>query len=325
MQRTIVITGAAGFIGSNLVKFLNKRGYYNIVAVDTLKGKGKIKTLCGAHIVDFLDYKKGFPYLREALKSLDIEIIFHLGANTDVSIKDGSIFLEENLEHSRFWFYLAIKREIPLIYASSSAVYGNSMCFKVDPACEFPHNEYAFSKWVFDNFVRFHLESINAKVIGFRLFNVFGLGESHKGKNASLPYRFYTFIRDKGHIELFNGDIKRDYVWVQDVSEVLYRTWREEKLSSGIYNLGSGTPISHRKIAQIIIETMLNGGLKKSEMDYIKLVPLPKDLIGRFQFYTKAEDMPKWIQEITKNSEEKIREYIRELRRIEEEKNDFSF
>ena len=310
---SIVITGAAGFIGSNLVKYLNKKGYTKLILVDTLEKEGCFKNLLCCKFIDFLNFKKGIDYLQNSLKDYSIEAIFHIGANADVLVKDANIMLEENFEHSKFWFNLAKERNITLIYASSSAVYGNSNCFKVDPTCERPHNEYAFSKWIFDNYVRNNLNQISNKVIGFRFFNVFGVGEFHKGKNASLPYRFYTFIKEKGFIDLFADDIRRDYVWVEDVCEVLYRAWKEELLKNGIYNLGSGNPVSHKEIAQIVINTMMEENVIQKGKDYLKLIPMPEDLKGRFQFYTKAEDLPIWINEMTKDNKEKVKNYIKKL------------
>jgi ADP-L-glycero-D-manno-heptose 6-epimerase len=221
--------------------------------------------------------------------------------------------LEENFEHSKFWFNIAKKKNIPFIYASSSAVYGNSSCFKVKPSCERPHNEYAFSKWLFDNYVRYNLDNIKNKVIGFRFFNVFGWGEFHKGRNASLPYRFYSFIKEKGYIDVFNEDIKRDYVWVEDVCEILYKSWKENLLKSGIYNLGSGCPISHKEIAQLIVDTVIEEGIIDPGKSYIKPVPVPEELKNRFQYFTKAEDLPQWIREITKDKKQKIKYYIKQL------------
>lgn len=304
-MKVLIVTGAAGFIGSNLVKFLNQKGYKNLVLIDTLKKKDYFKNLVKTEFVDFIDYKNGIEYVNNSLKSYIPEVVFHIGANTNVLVDNMNIMLEENFEHSKFWFNFAKERNIPLIYASSSAVYGNSKCFKVNPECEKPHNEYAFSKWIFDNYVKANLNNISNKVIGFRLFNVFGWGEFHKGENASLPYRFCKFIKEKGFIDLFNENISRDYVWVHDVCEILYKTWRENLLDSGIYNLGSGNPIPHKRLAQLVIETMIEEGLLEPQKNYIKFISMPQELRSRFQYFTKAEDLPLWIRDITKDNEKK--------------------
>lgn len=310
----IVITGAAGFIGSNLLNFLNKNGHENIIVVDTLEKKNYFKNLLNKKFIDFIDHKKGLEHIKKSIENYkDIKVIFHIGANADVLVGSGNIMLEENFEHSKFWFNFAKERNIPFIYASSSAVYGNSGCFKVDPTCECPHNEYAFSKWIFDNHVRSDLNKSSNKIIGFRFFNVFGWGEFHKGKNASLPFRFFSFIKEKGVIELFNKDIRRDYVWVRDVCKILYKSWKENILDSGIYNLGSGNPISHKEIAQLVIDTMIEEKIIEPKKNYIKLIPIPEELHNRFQYFTKAEDLPEWIEEITKDNIHKMKNYIKQL------------
>jgi ADP-L-glycero-D-manno-heptose 6-epimerase len=314
----IVITGGAGFIGSNLVKFLNNIGFTDIIVVDSLEKENKFANLDGAVITDFINYKKGTSYIYEALKYYEVEVIFHLGANTDVLVKNGDVMLEQNFEHSKFWVNFAIEKNADFIYSSSSAVYGNSK--KCIPHHDFEHplNPYAFSKLLFDNYIRklFREKKNGTKIVGYRFFNVFGLGEFHKGKNASIPYRFFRFIKDDGIIELFNEDIKRDYVFVEDVCRVLYTTWQDKRIPSGIYNLGSGDPIAHMEIAKIVIQTMQEQRCIDASKDYdyyIKLMPLPIELKDRFQFFTKAEDIPYWVSQITQNVREKIKKYIEEL------------
>lgn len=311
----IVVTGAAGFVGKNLVKYLNEKGYENIILVDTLSKKNYFKNLLGLKYCDFLNFEKGLEYLKNSISQSEIEVIFHIGANADVLVEDCNLMMEMNFEHSKFWFHIAKERNIPFLYASSSAIYGNSNCFKVLRDCERSHNEYAFSKLAFDNYIRFQLlnnkNNIN-RILGFRFFNVFGEGEYHKGKNASLPYRFFEFIKDKGYIDLFDADIRRDYVYVNDVCEVLYYAWKNN-VKSGIYNLGSGNAISHEKLASIIIETLIERKIIKKNKNYIKKIPMPENLKTRFQFYTIAEELPHWIKHFTKNNEIKIKSYINKL------------
>ena len=314
----IIITGAAGFVGQNLVKYLNNQGYTNLILVDSLANKNYFKNLIGLKYCDFLNFEKGIDFVENSLSKYEnIDTIFHIGANADVLIEDCNIMMDMNFEHSKFWFEFAKKRNISLIYASSSAVYGNSNSFKVRAKDEQPHNEYAFSKLVFDNYVRCNLKTLNNKVIGYRFFNIFGLGEFHKGKNASLPYRFFNFIMDekKGYIDLFDKEIKRDYVWVEDVCKILYITWKKD-MPNGIYNLGSGNPISHEKLANIVIDIMREEGLldiyTKDDV-YIKKISMPKDLIDKFQYFTKADDLVPWINDITNNNEKKIKKYIQQL------------
>jgi ADP-L-glycero-D-manno-heptose 6-epimerase len=344
----IVVTGGAGFIGSNLIKLLNQKGYKNIIVVDSLTNKNSFKNLTNLQYCDFFNFENGLDYLEESLEQYPkIDVVFHIGANADVLEEDGNKFLEMNFEHSKFWFYFASSRHTSLIYASSSAVYGNSKSFKVAEENENPHNQYAFSKLLFDKFVRFHFANIENQVVGFRFFNVFGFGEAHKGKNASLPYRFFKFITDTGHIELFDDIIKRDYVAVEDVCQVLFESWKN-KLENGIYNLGSGNPISHQELADLVAEIMFQFKLDvhnqtiqeidrlieegdddcfvwyqtdenhtPKKEDLIKKVRMPKDLVHNFQYLTKAEDLLPFVKENTEDNETKIITYINELLELE--------
>jgi ADP-L-glycero-D-manno-heptose 6-epimerase len=307
----IIITGGAGFVGSNLVAYLNKKGRKDIIIIDEFSQKNKYNNIADIEFIDVLNFQKGFDYLKNVLKNYDIEVVFHIGANADVLINDCNIMLDDNFEHSKFWFYFSKENNIPFIYASSSAVYGNSQCFKVKKECEKPHNEYAFSKWLFDKFVLNNL-NIGNKVIGFRFFNIFGMREFHKGKNASLPYRFFEFIREKGYIDLFDAEIKRDYVYVDDVCEVLYYAWNNE-IDNGIYNLGSGNPISHEKLANFVVETLIERKIIEKGNSYIKKIPMPENLKTKFQFYTIAEELPNWVRYFTINNEIKIKSYINKL------------
>lgn len=309
----IIITGAAGFVGQNLVRYLNNENYSNLILVDSLSKKNYFKNLIGLKYADFLNFEKGIDCLKnEIQKYKNIEAIFHIGANADVLIEDCNIMMEMNFEHSKFWFELANLRNIPFIYASSSAVYGNSNSFKVRIEDEVPHNEYAFSKLAFDNYVRSNLENCTNKVIGYRFFNIFGIGEFHKDKNASLPYRFFEFITTKGFIDLFDKEINRDYVWVEDVCKILYYSWKNQ-MANGIYNLGSGNPISHEKLARLIVETMIEENIIENKDNLIIKTPMPENLIYKFQYLTKAENLIDWIADITKNNEFKIKSYIKEL------------
>ena len=185
----IIVTGAAGFVGQRFVQYLNYKGIKDIILVDTLSKKNYFKNLIGLEYSDFLNFDKGVEYLQKSIANYDnIKAIFHIGANADVLIEDCNIMMDMNFEHSKFWFILAKDRNAALIYASSSAVYGNGNSFKVRIKDEKPHNEYAFSKLAFDNYVKSQLNDCSNKIIGYRFFNIFGEGEYHKGKNASLPY-----------------------------------------------------------------------------------------------------------------------------------------
>ena len=178
-----------------------------------------------------------------------------------------------------------------------------------------PHNIYAWSKWLFDKYTEANKQRQNNKVIGFRFFNVFGWGEFHKGKNANIVYRFYEMLKEQGYIDLFNEPIERDHVYVKDVCKVLYQAMMADQLQSGIYNLGGNHPISHRRVAEIVAETMMEEGTiaKKEPAVYIRLIEMPQELKAKFQFRTFAEEQETSISTITKNNEEKMKEYVIEL------------
>lgn len=308
-----VVTGGAGFIGCNMVKFMNNKGIYNIVIIDNQKNRmrieGKIK------YVKFIDYTKGIENVINELKQFEkiIKVFFHIGAKTDVLIDDLEFMKYLNFEFSKAYLDFCIKNNIKFIYASTSAVYGNSRTFKVNKENEHPLNAYAKSKLMFDECVRTKTEK-NVKIIGFRLFNVFGFDESHKGKNASIPYRFYKFLKEDEIIPIFNKEIQRDYINVEAVCQVFYEAIAKD-IPNGIYNLGSCQPISHREIAELIIQTAIEMKLieDKDVKNYIREIDIPKDLINKFQFYTFAEDTPYWAHQIIGNIKSNLKAYITQL------------
>ena len=308
----IVVTGGAGLVGSNLVKALNRVGRGDIVVVDSVGETEKWRNLEGARIVDFINYKQGAGQLDAATQAMPLQAIFHVGANADVLVRDVDRMLEDNLEHSKAWFRIAQARGIPLYYASTSAIYGNSPECRVNSECERPHNPYAFSKWLFDRFVEEALRSgLKAPVIGFRLFNVFGPGEEHKGENASLPRRFLGFLRERGRIGLFQDDIRRDYVPVEGVCAVFLDAWRNARASQ-IVNLGAGSPITHREVAELAVAAARAAGIRV-EGDGIALIPMPEGLRGSFQFRTCAEDVPDWIRAHVSGNRESMKAYLNRL------------
>lgn len=321
----IVVTGGCGFIGSNLILELNKKGIENIVIVDNLNEDIKLKNIRNCKFYDLINYKNGIERVLKELHKLDISYFFHIGAITNVLIKDLDFMLYYNFKYSKEYLQLALSKGVPFIYASSSAVYGNSdFCIPI-PQYEKPLNPYAYSKLLFDNYVRnlLKLQKINTKLIGFRFFNVYGLGEFHKEQNASIPYRFYSFMKTNKFIELFEGGekIKRDYIMVNDVVKILIFSMKC-KIDNGIYNLGSGNTLSHREVADIILEALLkNKIIKGNKTKYIKSIPFPTELKNIFQFFTRAENLSSWIktQNIT-NPNVGIRKYIEQLISMEDQK-----
>jgi ADP-L-glycero-D-manno-heptose 6-epimerase len=309
--RWCLVTGGVGFVGARLVRALNEGGGDRILLVDSFSRRPeKLTGTSELRFADFLDY---FSIDTLDVESLDrrlppLDVIFHVGAWTDVLETDVTKMLRYNFEHSRKWIELAQLRDIPVIYASSSALYGRSrLCRPNDHACERPLNAYGYSKLLLDRWVQAHLESLKSSVVGFRFFNVFGLGEEHKAHNASIPTRFFQFLRDQGRIELFEGDIRRDYVQADDVAHVLLQAWQTGQ-PSGVYNLGSGFAISHREIAETVV-SVAQAARIRIESEPIRVVPMPDTLREKFQFYTKAEGLLPWVAAITAHPLDKMVRY----------------
>lgn len=312
----IILTGGIGFVGSNMVRKLNEHGIKDIIIIDTYGNDEKMANLHGLDFLDIFDYKEGIPAVKEYLESIkEPTAFFHIGANSNVMDYDVKGMMNQNYEFSKMYCEHAASKNIPFIYASSSAIYGNSKEFSIDEANSLPHNTYAYSKWLFDKYVMAHIPQYKNRVVGYRFFNVFGWNEFYKDETACLPYRFYSFIRDKGFIDLFKDHIERDYVWVDDLAEVLYQTMNKENFENGIYNLGGNHPVSTRKVAEIVIETFMEKGLLDGTIveKYIQLIDMPEKLRGKFQFYTHAEDQLEFISKITQGNEQKIRNYVRLL------------
>lgn len=221
-----------------------------------------------------------------------------------------------NYEFSKMYCQVASDNKVPFVYASSSAVYGNSREQNAKSENVMPHNIYAYSKWLFDKYTTANMDKFGGRVMGFRFFNVFGWGEFHKGKNANIVYRFYRYLKDEGKIPLFKDEIVRDHVYAEDVTEVLFQAMMNDKMQSGIYNLGGNNPISHLQIAGLVMQTLLNHQVIPvipNPNDYIERIDMPEELRAKFQFYTHSENQEAWISEITKGNLEKMRLYIEQL------------
>lgn len=310
-----IVTGGAGFVGSNMVKRLNEKGINDIIIIDSY-GDEKMKNLLGLKFCDFVDYQDGIKAVSDYLDKVDNpQGFFHIGANADVLVYDPKKMMNDNFEFSKMYCGYANVHNIPFIYASSSAVYGNGKEQDVDGGEEEPHNTYAWSKWLFDQYVLANEKIFNNKVVGFRFFNVFGWGEFHKGKNANIVYRFYRFMKEKGFIDLFNKEIIRDHIWVEDVAEVMYQAMIRNDMTTGIYNLGGNHPITHHQVAEIVIKTMMEEKvLPQDETEkYIQLIEIPEELREKFQFYTHAAGQLPFITEIANGNDIKMKEYVKKL------------
>ena len=222
-----IVTGAAGFIGSNIVKALNERGVRKIIAVDNLKRAEKFKNLVDCEIADYLD-KEGFiERLRAGHFDGAVDAVLHQGACSDTMEQDGHYMMENNFRYSLAMLDWCQEQKVQFLYASSAATYGGSSEFREERACEGPLNVYGYSKFLFDQIVRQRLPEATAQITGFRYFNVYGPRESHKGRMASVAFHHYHQFRNEGKVKLFegcdgydNGEQKRDFVYVGDVAKV---------------------------------------------------------------------------------------------------------
>ncbi len=277
----IIVTGGAGFIGSNLIRMLNDRGISDIYIVDNLGSSQKFLNLNRLKFRDFID-KGSFP---EKLKKLEKpEVILHQGACSSTTEKDVNYLINNNYEYSKNLLHYCLSNGVNFIYASSASVYGNGdNGFKEDPECEYPLNGYAFSKFIFDNYVRqvYSPEKYNSQVTGLRYFNVYGYQENHKGSMASVPFHFFNQAKETGEIKVFEGseNFLRDFVFVEDVAEVV--NFFIESKKSGIYNCGTGQERSFMDMAEIFVK--LHGDCT------IKTIPFPDHLKGKYQAFTKAD------------------------------------
>ena len=275
----IIVTGGAGFIGSNLVKGLNDQGENDILIVDNLEQSVKHLNLNSLTFIDFMD-KHTLP---EKLNTLsNVKAIFHQGACSDTTESNGTYMMKNNYEYSKLLLHYAIDRKIPFLYASSASVYGDGRNgFRESPECEDPLNIYAFSKFAFDNYVRRYLSKAESQITGLRYFNVYGYQENHKDKMASVAFHLYHQLEESGEMRLFEGshEFFRDFVFVEDVIDV--NLFCYENRISGIYNCGTGHAESFVSIAETYIN--LNDG-----KGIVKFIPLPDDLKGKYQTFTRA-------------------------------------
>lgn len=276
----IIVTGGAGFIGSNLIKGLNEIGEEDILVVDNLANAQKHLNLNGVLVADFVD-KSEFLRLLPTLSG--VKAVFHQGACSSTTETDGEYMMRNNYQFSKVIFHHCLEQQIPFYYASSASVYGDGeQGFTEERASEYPLNVYAFSKFMFDNYVLRQLPSRqHPPVVGLRYFNVYGYQENHKGNMASVIFHFYNQIRDGGVMRLFEGseDFQRDFVFVEDVVRVNLHFFRNPQ--SGIYNCGTGVARSFLDIARIIQDV-------EPQEARIESIPFPDHLKGKYQKYTQA-------------------------------------
>ncbi|MEO6927789.1 MAG: ADP-glyceromanno-heptose 6-epimerase, partial [Casimicrobiaceae bacterium] len=258
----IVVTGAAGFIGANLVKALNARGERNIIAVDNLSNAAKVPNLADCDIADYFDKQDFLARLGEGDFDDDIELMLHEGACSDTMQADGRYMMQNNYRSSVALLEHCQQNDIPFLYASSASVYGAGTIFREGREFEAPLNVYGYSKFLFDQYVRGLLPERTSQVAGFRYFNVYGPREAHKrGHGSSVAFNAYEQYRDEGRVKLFAGsggyaagEQRRDFVAVEDVVAVNL-SFIDNPQRSGIFNLGSGRASTFNNVATATINT----------------------------------------------------------------------
>ncbi len=282
-----IVTGGAGFIGSNLVQALADRGHNDIVVVDDLEDGHKFVNISDLAIADYLDKDDFIQRLGDKAFAGSIKAIFHQGACSTTTEWDGRYMMKNNYTYSQVLLHHCLERAIPYIYASSAAVYGGSSKFVEDPLFENPLNVYGYSKLQFDRYVRRVAASPASQVVGLRYFNVYGPREQHKGTMASVAFHFNNQVREDGEARLFegsdgygNGEQLRDFVYVDDVCNV--NLWFLDNPDvSGIYNTGSGRAQTFNDVANAVIKWHGKGK--------IRYVPFPDHLKGAYQSFTEAD------------------------------------
>ncbi len=285
----IVVTGAAGFIGSCLISKLNSERFFDLVLVDDFSNETKNLNLQDKRFKEKVDRRNFFEWLDQYQKH--VQFIFHLGARTDTSEMNKEIFDELNLNYSKKIWNKCIEHALPMIYASSAATYGSgehgyddndSIIPKLKPLNPYGESKNEFDKWILQQ------EKQPFFWAGLKFFNVYGPNEYHKGRMASVVFHAFNQIKKNGKVKLFashnpnyeNGMQLRDFVYVKDVVDVCYFLMRHRK-NSGIYNLGTGKADSFMKLAKSTFKA-LN---LKSEIDFI---PTPEDIRDKYQYFTEA-------------------------------------
>ena len=310
----IAITGAAGFIGSYLTGYLNQLGFEQLVLVDDFSEERKSKNLMGKKYVHKVHREQFFDWAKA--HSGEIKYMFHLGARTDTTEMDYEVHKKWNLDYSKAIWEFCISENVPLVYASSAATYGNgahgySDTHEIVNQLE-PLNPYGRSKNEFDIWA-LEQRSMPPFWAGVKFFNVYGPNEYHKGRMASVILHAYNQIKEKGAVKLFrshNPDYKdgeqiRDFVYVQDVVKMC--TWlMEHRPTNGLYNVGSGEARTFKDLVQALFATL---GLSPS----IEYIDTPEDIRDKYQYFTEA-DMGKMraagYTEPFYSLEEGIREYV---------------
>ncbi len=298
---TIVVTGAAGFIGCNIVRGLNQIGITNIFAVDDLTDGEKFRNLAACRIADYIHWSDFYEAF-DAGKISGVSAVFHQGACSDTVLRDGRAMMQQNYEPTRRLYDTCVRDAVRLIYASSAAVYGASTSFAEVEHNERPLNIYGYSKLLFDQFLRQQPLSPAVNAVGFRYFNVYGPFEQHKGRMASVAFHQYQQMKSDGYVRLFGeydgydaGMQQRDFIHVDDI--VAVNLWALANPSvQGIFNLGTGRAEPFNAVAEATVNGVRQAHgereLSLAQMvsqQLVRYVEFPDDLKGRYQSYTQAD------------------------------------
>lgn len=300
---SIVVTGAAGFIGSNIVKALNERGQTNIIAVDNLSNASKFHNLVDCEIAHYLDKLEFIDMVRAGDLDGQVEAVLHQGACSDTMNHDGRYMMDNNYQYTVDLFDFCQQEEVPFLYASSAATYGKGTIFKEERQYEGPLNVYGYSKFLFDQVLRQRLkDGLTAQVVGFRYFNVYGPREQHKGRMASVAFHNFNQYRETGKVKLFggydgwaDGMQSRDFVSVEDVVKVNLH-FLDNPGKSGIFNLGSGRAQPFNDVAVATVNACRRhegkDALTLEELvaqGILEYIPFPDALKGKYQSFTQAD------------------------------------
>ncbi len=286
----IVVTGAAGFIGSYLTGYLNRLGFEHLVLVDDFNIGKKSANLNGKKYVQKIQRDVFFEWAQK--QAPNIKYVFHLGARTDTTEMDYAIHKKLNLDYSKQVWALCAANNIPLVYASSAATYGNGeLGYKDDHSIVtklHPLNPYGVSKNEFDIWA---LEQPSAPPFwaGLKFFNVFGPNEYHKGRMASVIFHAYNQIKEKGEAKLFrshnpnykDGEQLRDFIYVQDIADLCYWMMQHQP-ASGLYNAGTGKARTFKDLVTAIFTTL-------QLPVHIQYVDIPSDIRDKYQYFTEAD------------------------------------
>lgn len=284
----IIVTGGAGFIGSNIIHALNQQGEDDILLVDNLTNGHKMQNIADLNIADYMDKHEFLAKLENPNFLTHIRAVFHQGACSATTEWNGHYVMANNYDYSKRLLAWCQTKHIPFIYASSASVYGmGENGFRVDRACEKPINMYAYSKFQFDQYVRRILPRATSQIVGLRYFNVYGSREQHKGSMSSTAFHFNNQLKAGDEVKLFagcdgyaDGQQERDFVYVNDVVSV--NLWfLENSHKSGIFNVGTGKAQTFESVAKAVIDWHKRGT--------ISYIPFPEHLKGAYQSFTQAD------------------------------------